>query len=323
MRFFSDPSARRRKLTRSAFTIVELLIVIAIIGMLLALLLPAVQAAREAARRTFCLNQIKQIGVAAQNCHDVNRVLPPLCVNDWLGSDYWQYAPIQIPGPYHGAIGYSLFAFLLPYVEETGLDRAARRNINTVINGKPLNHTPVSAYVCPSDPSATDDGRSQVTYGGANRWAASNYAGNFYIFGAPLAKSTEGASQLGTSSIPDGTTKTLMFAEKYGSCVIGGDLSKPLAGGNLWADSNPPWRPTFCMNAPYPPDKPYQPCKRFQSRPNWRMNCDGLRAQSPHSGGIAVGMADSSSRFIADDVDDVTWAQLADPRDRKSVVLPW
>jgi prepilin-type N-terminal cleavage/methylation domain-containing protein len=72
---------------RQAFTLVELLVVIAIIGILVALLLPAIQAAREAARRTQCVNNLKQIGIAVQNYHDVRRELPPMRV--WDGDRTW------------------------------------------------------------------------------------------------------------------------------------------------------------------------------------------------------------------------------------------
>jgi prepilin-type N-terminal cleavage/methylation domain-containing protein len=89
--------ARPHSDRRQAFTLVELLVVIAIIGILVALLLPAIQAAREAARRTQCVNHLKQIGIATQNYHDTTKKLPPMRV--WDGDRTW-------------------LALILPYLEE-------------------------------------------------------------------------------------------------------------------------------------------------------------------------------------------------------------
>jgi prepilin-type N-terminal cleavage/methylation domain-containing protein len=97
----TEPAGPARPQRRRGFTLVELLVVIAIIGVLVALLLPAVQAAREAARRTQCQNNLKQIGLAVQNYHDARRELPPSRVADgqqtWLALilDYMEQAGVK------------------------------------------------------------------------------------------------------------------------------------------------------------------------------------------------------------------------------------
>ncbi|HZN35700.1 MAG TPA: DUF1559 domain-containing protein, partial [Pirellulaceae bacterium] len=90
---------------RAGFTLVELLVVIAIIGVLVALLLPAVQAAREAARRSSCQNNLKQIGLATHNFHDVYNQLPPLRVNNNRAT--W-------------------FVLIMPYMEQENIERLWR-----------------------------------------------------------------------------------------------------------------------------------------------------------------------------------------------------
>src|SRR5689334_15848006 len=94
------------KRERLAFTLVELLVVIAIIGILVALLLPAIQAAREAARRAQCQNHMKNIGLAAQNYHSAKKTFPPGFVST---------------GPGSGVEAWAWSTFLLPYLEEQAI----------------------------------------------------------------------------------------------------------------------------------------------------------------------------------------------------------
>jgi prepilin-type N-terminal cleavage/methylation domain-containing protein len=127
-----------------AFTLVELLVVIAIIGVLVALLLPAVQAAREAARRTSCTNNLKQIGLALQMHHNSAKRLPP----GWLG-----FQPgTNIPDP-EGERGWGWAARILPYMEENNVAKSMvhyHKPLTDDLN-KQARELVLSAFRCPSD----------------------------------------------------------------------------------------------------------------------------------------------------------------------------
>lgn len=133
---------------RKAFTLVELLVVIAIIGVLVALLLPAVQAAREAARRAQCANNLRQIGIALHNYESAMQTFPPGFISQVTGT--WPGGgndPVPESGP-----GWSFFAMILPQVEQTALHQQINfgKPITDSVN-QPARSTTLPMYRCPSD----------------------------------------------------------------------------------------------------------------------------------------------------------------------------
>ena len=309
-----------------AFTLVELLVVITIIGILIALLLPAVQAAREAARNLQCANNVKQITLAAHGLDEKNGRLPPLCVNKLQMSPYKpnMFWPVEVPGPYQGHIGATVFYWMLPFVEQQGLYDAANRDINTVLGSKVFYKHSIGAYLCPDEQMPTVDGASAIGgYADVDEWAYSNYGANYYVFGSPVANTTEGTTALG--DIRDGTSNTVLFAERYGACnpIATGDMDEPNWRANLWADPNEAWRPTFCYGN-YPggfvmTGGKWPACPMHQIRPDVAGGCDPMRPQSPHPAGINVGIADGSVRCLGGHMAADIWAALCDPQDGKYV----
>jgi prepilin-type N-terminal cleavage/methylation domain-containing protein/prepilin-type processing-associated H-X9-DG protein len=174
------------------FTLIELLVVIAIIGVLIVLLMPAVQSAREAARRTQCTNNLKQIGLAMQSYISANIALPPVCVDqEWTGNRR------EIPQPHQN---WSQHARLLPYMEQRALYNSINWSFgarwgdgdNVYLNPTPAPDQPrgndsipqmtvlvttISSFLCPSD---RNPGSSTTFFvDGSNKLVgASNYPGN-------------------------------------------------------------------------------------------------------------------------------------------------
>ena len=145
---------------RSGFTLVELLVVIAIIGILVALLLPAVQAAREAARRMQCQNNLKQIGLAIHNFHDAKKILPPAQRQSW---DLAQNKTVA---------GHSWATFILPYIEQQAIhdkyDFSPNLNWDDLPNDAatgPIRNR-IATYICPSAPTVrpTNSNRGYLDY---------------------------------------------------------------------------------------------------------------------------------------------------------------
>jgi len=169
---------------RLGFTLIELLVVIAIIGVLIALLLPAVQSAREAARRAQCVNNLKQIGIALHNYHDLHKTFP-------IGTDTFNIAVANPPNTCGGdwvARGHSMFTALLPHMEQQPVYNAinftfpagtsGRAPVYGVVPGMLQSTallTKVNTYICPSESSQQRPyqipGESSVPY------SMSSYAG--------------------------------------------------------------------------------------------------------------------------------------------------
>lgn len=159
---------------RHGFTLVELLVVIAIIGVLVSLLLPAVQAAREAARRVQCQNQLRQIGLGLQNYHDTNGQLP--------AGDFWYYNEELKPSPNYSMWGW--LPKLLPFMEQQNIYDLANYDYRATQNGlgvmnRDVLPTQVPGMLCPSNPyrtEATDNELLAGTLNSRNQVAEADYA---------------------------------------------------------------------------------------------------------------------------------------------------
>ena len=181
---------------RRGFTLVELLVVIAIIGILVALLLPAVQAAREAARRMSCSNNLKQVTLALHNYHDVNRSFPTMgfFAPGYLGDDW------------------SAHARLLAYLEESNLQDLI--NWGTSYAAHPqVTRMKIKPYICPSEL------RDRERQGSVNHYPL-NYGinlGTWFVYDPNTGQGGEGLvypnSVTRFASVVDGSSNTLAFGE--------------------------------------------------------------------------------------------------------------
>lgn len=346
MRFMRHSERLR---SNQAFTLVELLVVIAIIGILVALLLPAVQAAREAARRTQCVNHLKQMGVAFHNHHDSQGFLPS---GGW--GWYWIGDPDRGAGKNQpGGWIYHLF----PYIEQQALH-------NIGADGQPDVATPqqkvgsvtqiravVPMFNCPSRRPATTyplllsanplvngdaaaaqvSGRSDYGANGGDvmiNWGnpgtdipdsfAQGIAGTAFVAADRIIKSTGISyqrSEVEFRQITDGTSQTYMVGEKYrwpDQYETGMDNSDDhaITTGDDYD--------IHCWTAQGDPDRPSR-AAYLPPLPD----TPGIQQRwiygSAHSGGFQVVMCDASVHFISFDVDELVHRRLADRRDDQTV----
>ena len=300
---------------RAGFTLIELLVVIAIIAVLIGLLLPAIQKVREAANRTKCQNNVKQIGLA---------------IHSYASGNGDQFPPLSV---YRDGVEFNWMISILPQIEEADLYRAAidpavpfNSGSNAIASwdhiytgSQLVRQTPIRTYVCPSDTSTSADGFS-INYpaGGSNPWCASNYGLNYQLCGSVNNGTIgSGTAQNYTSkwtigSVPDGLSKTVMLAERYGTCGTTGTFwAHP---GPLWG--NPSWKytPMFAYNGPVNSGD----VNNWSSLPQIGVkvaDCDWSRSQSMHTSGAVVGLGDGSVRMVSATVGQPTWQALIVPDD--------
>lgn len=197
------------KRSQRAFTLVELLVVIAIIGVLVALLLPAIQAAREAARRSSCSNKLKQIALALHNYHDTYDTFPPEAI--WHGN-------ARGTTPTATTVrNYTWITLLLPYIEQAPLHSQIDFRLPALaefdriqVNGAPARGLNLPSLFCPSDFKWEEAPRGfgVTSYAGNGGWAHHRYKRDIWRCGVfPLYDGVR------IADITDGTSNTAMVSE--------------------------------------------------------------------------------------------------------------
>lgn len=341
---------RRCSLSQNrGFTLVELLVVIAIIGILIALLLPAVQAAREAARRNQCTNNIKQIMLALHNYHDVHKQFPPGALGcTGAGFPYRALDTAAMAGKQPrntlDAWGATWITMLLPQLEQQALHSRYDFRLPCIdpVN-QPVVKTPIPTLICPSD---ANDTRIFVRATG-QEFAKGNYVANCsarrYMSDVDGFTDTTRRGVFNTwvqwgakvESILDGTSSTVAISEVCTSPNAGdargawGHVSGVAFGGGI--DANTP-NGTFTPNANALDDNYRDLIEGYCSAPatDRRLRCAAppnawsarIGARSYHPGGVNVGMADGSVRFVQETIDAATWGALLSSRGNETVSQP-
>jgi len=320
---------------RRGFTLVELLVVIAIIGILVALLLPAIQAAREAARRTECTNNLKQIGLGVHNYHDTYRSMPP----GWI----YYPNPHLISGQYAGHFGWG--AFILPFTEQENLyDEldVTGRSLGELYNAgdHATYRQPLETYRCPSDTGKrTIGGGSEhmIWTSGANGYSSrSNYVACYGyekdgpgldMAGAVHSNSTVNGiwgttpgdgifyknSDTRFRDILDGTANTLLAGER---CEFVRGAPSTRTQGATWVGLT--W-PNQVASSNDDQAHSVVGCTVFPINNNIAKMNRVHAFHSNHPGGAQFTLADGSTRFVSENIDMVTYRYLGDRKDGETL----
>jgi prepilin-type N-terminal cleavage/methylation domain-containing protein/prepilin-type processing-associated H-X9-DG protein len=300
-----------KKGARGGFTLIELLVVIAIIGVLMGLLLPAIQRVRAAANKTACSNNLRQIGIGTAAANSAQGRLPPA-----FGIFNGKPVSVTAGAPYAA----SIFYHLLPHLEAAGTYARLPPLFNYTTNtfvlapNPPLGGqadennagTSVKVYICPSDTTGDSSGITSSSGLAANVPFGENcYGANYLVFGLVSNPKLP-------ESVPDGVSNTIFFTEKPPICSA--------VGGNLWAAA--PFFPTtpqsnYAGTVGYnafgtTAATQYVITSGFQTiTPG--VTCNPVMAGTPHDSGINVCMGDGSVRSVSASVSTTTWAALMTP----------
>jgi prepilin-type N-terminal cleavage/methylation domain-containing protein len=335
---------RVRQRRRVAFTLIELLVVIAIIAVLVGLLLPAVQKVREAAARSQCQNNLKQIGIATQSAHDTYQALPPA-----MGY-YPSTATSGLNAPAH--------VWLLPFLEQQNLYgeiQTAGSSSTWNTNSSAL----IKTYQCPTDVTiSTGNAAALGTLG-----SFTSYAFNGQVFGTITTYSAAGAVVVGwgawsanhrlPSSVPDGLSNTIFWTEKLAYCSNTTPVAVPTQttwtpplGGTHWADNSSDaymacigcasdWGPgpSFPMTAyvPSPPVPSWGPkttlgqASSIQAQFNVSNSggCYFFWPSSMHTSVLLAGIGDGSVRSISRGMSQTTFNLALVPNDKQPLPPDW
>ena len=326
------------KRDRTGFTLIELLVVIAIIAVLVALLLPAVQQAREAARRSQCKNNLKQLGLAMHNYHEVNNCLPP---NEGiLGSAVW------------GDNGFGTHLVkLLPFIDQSPMYNSINfsvlgQPVSTVLpNGALLRSQSLAILTCPSDDRPTLNGdRALTNYSGntgttwlqaANGCNLSTIVGTGDTNGDGEDWFGDGGTAVGLvrtdiadprgcsgmvarstwcckfSDVPDGLSAMIMMGEIRPMCDANFTAAGWVAGDSLWVCVTPPINFPTC-----PKDVGFGTSPCTQNSQNWNTT---MGFKSRHVGGAHFVLGDGSVTFLSQNINYVTYQKLGDRHDNNAV----